>query len=260
MCSAMPGASPRSARRLAGSASLAAPGSLLRRLRPRRSLRRRRCRCRRRRRCRWGGPHQRRRIAGRSGISRCAMQRAEPRGAPRRRRRTAHFMVDRVEARSRDLDHQDHVRRRGAGAGPARIGAQARFHQVCSFTRKATISPRRRRSSGRRRRGPRGRGAPCRARDRAHRGQGLAQGRRGFSGALGRGRTGGRGVPRPLEKEPPRLMPDSLVIQGYRYALSTPGSRPKPSGALADPQIPRGDECLQKIPQEKLPSGGGPRP
>src|SRR5213593_2179040 len=45
-------------------------------------------------------------------------------------------------------------------------------------------------------------------------GQDLAQSRRGFSGALGRGRAGGRGIPRPGEKEPRTLLPDPLRHPG----------------------------------------------
>ena len=140
----------------------------------------------------------------------------ESRGAPRCGRRPAHFHGRSREARSRrSSHHQDHLGRRGACAGPARAGTQARFHQGLVHP------PERRRSrraggdrQGGRRCGPRGRSAPCRARDRAHRGQGLAQSRRGFSGALGRGRAGGRGIPRPGEKEPRALLPDPLRNPG----------------------------------------------
>jgi len=90
------------------------------------------------------------------------------------------------EARSRRSADINHVRRRGAALSGA-IWSAARFHQGMVFTERRRSRRAVRRCQGRRRRGPSGRGAPCRARDRAHRGQGLAQGRRGFSGALGRG-------------------------------------------------------------------------
>src|SRR3989442_5231503 len=83
------------------------------------------------------------------------------------------------------------------------------------------------------------RSAPCRARDRARRGDGVAQSRRGLSGALGGGLGGGRGIPRPGEKEPRALLPDALrhagrPIRPVEYlAADRSGAAP---GGSADPR------------------------
>jgi len=197
-------------------------------------------------------------IAGRSGISRCADAALKSPAAPRVAVAGPLLsMIDRVK-----LDLGDPPIIKIASADEARALVRASWSaspissRSGSSTGWATISPRRRRSSKLLPMRPTRPeyALPCTRPSSSWPSASLRAGAE-FSGPLGGGRGGGRGIPRPGERNRALYCPTLFVTLGYSIRAVEYLAADEAERRLADPQIVAAMNDLQKIPRRCFPNG-----